>query len=324
MSLCFSLISLCKKRLYKKQNCTSKNRSNMEVRGVSKFLPLFLCSLGFKSSFCSAQFEKFLKSSFSLVEWRNVISLWGGGEGSGALWSVGDGAATWLDDVLWFNVTSSSRDEISLDRGDLFIVLTVQPVRGDADAGRSGLSLPRQEMVDPAHRPGTLKKLAPLQSHAVLRGLQVRVPGQGGRQCPVRQAQVSQRQPLVAWRGGRGSSEALIFGRWRDAVHYQAFVSAGRHCFVGRVRALSCLLIGRRRRVLRSVPPFHRAIIPFVSVRQRTRRGPTLPGQVQIGLLLARGLAMIGPNVATVSRVEPAGVYFGYGCGEGCLLFVAG
>lgn len=33
---------------------------------------------------------------------------------------------------------------------------------------------------------------------------------------------------------------------------------------------------------------------------------------------------MIGPTVATMSRVVPAGVHFGYGCGEGCLLLVAG
>lgn len=74
-----------------------------------------------------------------------------------------------------------------------------------------------------ACRSGALQEFAPLQCHAVVWRFEVRRPGEvpsWPTYYAVCEAKVPQSQPLVAWRGGRGSSVTLILGRGGDTIHW--------------------------------------------------------------------------------------------------------
>lgn len=74
-----------------------------------------------------------------------------------------------------------------------------------------------------AGRSGALQEFAPLQGHTVVWRSEVRRPGEETSwptYYSVCEAEIPQSQTLVAWRGGRGSTETLILGGGGDTVHW--------------------------------------------------------------------------------------------------------
>lgn len=120
----------------------------MEVQGglSAKSLPSILCSLGFKSSEFFPLSSNVFKMVFSLLLKKHILFVSRKGERRERCIVV----RRWgrcepvRDDVLWFSCeVIIVKQETGLDRRYLFIVLTVQSVRGDTDTGRAALPLSR-------------------------------------------------------------------------------------------------------------------------------------------------------------------------------------